>query len=55
MLKKFLFLIIIAFIGVQQLQSQVIIGLLFGEKLNKGPIEFGLGSKDMDDEQGSNQ
>ena len=28
--------------GIQQIKSQVLIGLLFGEKLNKGPIEFGV-------------
>jgi len=41
--KKLLLLITIIIIGfAQQTKSQVIIGLLFGEKLNKGPIEFGL-------------
>ena len=28
--------------GIQQANSQVLIGLLFGEALNRGPIEFGL-------------
>ena len=35
-------ILFLTLIGIQQIQSQVLIGLLFGEKLNKGPIEFGV-------------
>ena len=43
MMKKIIPIILIALLGfAKEVNSQVLIGLLFGEKLNKGPIEFGL-------------
>ncbi len=43
MAKKIIPIFLIALMGfAKQADSQVLIGLLFGDKLNKGPIEFGL-------------
>lgn len=41
-LKPFIAGLVIFLAMASQANSQVLIGLLFGEKLNKGPIEFGL-------------
>ncbi|RLD54538.1 MAG: PorT family protein [Bacteroidetes bacterium] len=41
-MKKYLAIILISFATIQVAQSQILISLLFGDKLNTGKIEFGL-------------